>query len=310
MSNEYHSYIDPTGTEYLLHAPGVRTVFQSPEGTGMPPIQYLTQRGPLQHGVSLKGFFLQPRIVQMLIRYDYCNRDDYWRGRGGLLDALRPNRQGLNSTTTGRLRAILSTGDIRDLNVLVEAGPTFAPHGLGTWDEFAFTDTIRFIGFDPLYFNPSQQSCTFSDSSQDQLVFPITFPITFSPIVFTSNCAANAARNSGTWFTFPTIIITGPITGPRITNTSIDEFIALDYTLLAGESITIDLAYGQKTVTKNDGSNLIGFVTADSSLGTFRLETHPTVLNGDNIISVFGSGISINTSFVLSWYNRYVGLGA
>lgn len=305
--SEYTTYTPPAGPEYQLHAPGVRTLF-SPEGTGMPPIEYLTQRGPNQHGETLRGYHLRPRIIQVLIRSNSCSRDDYWRARKGILDALRPNSQPLNQLNTGVLKTVLSTGDIRAINCLIQEGPAFAPQPREVWDEWSFTDTLRFIAFDPIYYNPTQQSCIFDYAAQSQLVFPITFPITFSQTVASGSCTA--LTYVGSWSEYPTIIIAGPITGPRIENASIGESIGLDYTIPAGRSVTITLTYGSKIIELDDGTNLMGFVTQDSNLGTFRLETDPTVSSGINSINVYGSAIDTNTSWQIQWYNRYIGLGA
>jgi len=61
-------------------------------GFGMPDIDYITQQGPFQHGVSARDYRLKPRAVQLLLRQQACDRDDYWDRRTELLNALRPNR--------------------------------------------------------------------------------------------------------------------------------------------------------------------------------------------------------------------------
>lgn len=295
-------YITPDGIEYSLHSPGVRLTIQQ-DGTGMPPIEYLTQRGPYQHGETLINFHLRPRIIEVLLRFDACNRDDYWRNRGGILTHLSPRRQALGELATARLRQVTSTSEFRDIDCLVQEGPSFTPHDRGVWDEWAFTDIVRFICFNPLYYNPAQQSSVYGP-----LTGELTFPITF-PILFTSANVSSNVTYLGNWPEFPTIIITGPVNRPIITNTTTGEVIDLNTEILAGETITIDLSYGQKTVTKQDGTNLIGFITSDSDLTSFHLEPAPGATGGINVIDISSSGGGGATSITLRWYNRYLGLG-
>ena len=54
------TYITPDGVEYMLSPPV--WVLQE-DGFGMPPIEYVTQRGPLQHGETVKNLFLRPRTI-------------------------------------------------------------------------------------------------------------------------------------------------------------------------------------------------------------------------------------------------------
>jgi hypothetical protein len=148
---EYHA---PDGTVYLLDVPGLRFV-TSAEGEGMPPINYNTQRGPFQHGVTLTDYFLQPRTVQLAIRHNYPNRDSLHRGRQELVGVLSPGLQSLTNSAlqTGTLRKQLTSGELRDLRALILQGPNFNPRGT-SWDEFAYTEVLRFQAFDPIWYDP------------------------------------------------------------------------------------------------------------------------------------------------------------
>jgi len=62
------------------------------DGCGMPDIDYFAQIGPFQHGESVRDYRLKPRTVNIELRQQACDRDDYWDRRTELLNALRPNR--------------------------------------------------------------------------------------------------------------------------------------------------------------------------------------------------------------------------
>ena len=83
----------------------------------------------------------------MLVRGNGDNRDDYWANRGDSLDLLRPNRQAANSFAVGSLRKILSNGNERAIDVLIDRGPEFKLGDPNAWDEWSFEEVVRFIAF-------------------------------------------------------------------------------------------------------------------------------------------------------------------
>lgn len=284
------TYITPDAVEYMLSPP---TWVLQEDGLGMPPIEYVTQRGPFQHGETVKNFFLRPRTIQLVVRKQGCSRSEYWGIRARLLDILRPGR--LDPTTPGTLRKYMANGSVRDLSVYTSEGPGFPSHSDEVWDEWSIQDTIRFTAYDPILRDPSVKSASFSIGVPTG-TFPITFPYQSSTFG-----TGTQAVNAGTWDSAPTIIITGPITGASITNITTNETITFNYALAAGQVATFDLNFGRKTVTLADGTNLIGYVSVDSDLGTFHFRP------GTNQLQVFGTGTSGATSIVLQWFNRYIG---
>lgn len=300
-------YIGPDGNVHELvtpHDPGRFVIGFS--GAGMPPFDYVTQRSPFQHGDTVKDFFARPRVVQMLIRENFCDRDGWWDGRTTLLDDLRPNRQ-LTSTgvVTGTLRFVRTDGTIRDLNVFIDEGPRFEPADAGTWDEWSFQEVLRFIAHDPIFFDPTQATLTFAIVLDDDLVFPITYPIEFGSgeVDITSNITY-----LGSWEEFPIIVITGPLEDVRIDNITTGEFIALDADIASGRTVTIDLRPGFKTVTNDLGANLIGTVSSDSDLATFHIAADPEATDGINVMRLQGKHPTAATSVVINYFTRYVGI--
>lgn len=302
---EFTEYIAPDGSVYQFDTSD--GLLMTEEGLGMPPIDYIAQQGPAQHGSSVLSYRLKERIIQLVIRNDACNRTDYWAHRAALLDAIRPNKSVGVNFEAGVLRKIFADGSIRDINVTIQEGPAFAARSLDKWDEHGFTETIRFIAHDPLFYDPIVSSVVFAFSTAafDQLVFPITFPIEFdsSSIDITS-----AITYPGTWFAFPTIVLTGPQAYPKIDNLSTGEKIWLDYIISAGEVVTISLEYGNKLVTNNYGVNLIGVVPSDCDLATFHIAPKPEVTNGVNNIRYQSINNTAASSGVLSYQPRYMGI--
>lgn len=301
-TQEVYQYITADGKRYDFHAPNVRVLLSKPDGTGMPPIEYVTQRGPLQHGESLISYFLRPRTMQLLLRAQGCSRAQYWSSRADLIDYMRPNRHSPTSLPGGTLRVVQLDGTIRDIDCLIQQGPGFTAKDNRTWDEFSWQEVLRFIAFNPIAYDPTTRSLTYATPS-GQLVFPITFPITF-----TSNEVITNVTYLGTWLEYPTFIITGPMTNPVIQNLTTNQKLQFDNMILnTGESVTVNLSYGVKTAQKNDGTNMVGYLSSDSNLGEFHLAPNPEATNGVNQIRISSSGGGGGTGIVMTYKYRYIG---
>ncbi len=300
------TYISPDSRVYPLHTPHDPGRFVlNYSGFGTPPIQYVTQRGPFQDGETVKGFFLRPRIIRLLIRQMFCNRSEWWTGRAEILNEIRPNRQASASAALpGQLQIIETDGTARELDVYIQSGPRFEPRSGRRWDEWAFQEVLRFIAYDPVARDPTEVTATFAINPADELTFPITFPIEFasSTIDETLN-----VTYPGTWNTFPTITIVGPMTNPRIDNVTTGEKIELSSAIAAGRTVTITLAEGNKTVVDDLGTNLIGTVTTDSDLATFHLAVDPEAPLGVNELRVRGTNLTGASSVSLAYFVRYFG---
>ena len=98
-------------------------------------------------------------------------------------------------------------------------------------------------------------------------------------------------------------------TSPQILNNTTDEKIALDYNVSSGETVTIDLDYGKKTVTNNANVNLFGTLTTDSDVATFHIAPDPEAPGGVNELQVFGDEAALGeTEIRIQWYVRYIGI--
>jgi hypothetical protein len=305
---EFDQYITPDGITYNLHAPAVRSVL-SDEGLGMPPIEYTTERGPSQHGVSIKDHFLRPRLVQMILRQSGFSRTNRWYNAGELLAMLNPSRTvgwtpgvSVTAPTQGTLRKYMPNGSHLDLKVVIVEGPKFEPRGDKTWDEWGYTETLRFQANDPLLYDPVQKSSMFGSPSVG-LLFPTSFPIVFGQLN-----ATVSVTYGGNWDTFPGIVLTGPLTNPRIYNHTTGEFIGFTVTVGSGQTMTIALTYGNKSATLNDGTNMLPFIDDPNDLATFHLACDPVAPGGVNQIQVVGGGTSLASAATLTWYNRYLAI--
>lgn len=280
MQIEFDEYVTPDGITHNLQDFDVRAVM-SYDGYGMPPIEWHTSRGPFQHGETALDYRLRPRSIRLILRWKTTERQEYWDRRGELLDALRPNRSA--NATPGRLRKILPNGDIREIEVQIQRGPTFGPTRPDEWEEWSFEESIDFIAHNPLFFDPIEQIYT------------------AAPLVGIGDIVC-----PGTFEVWPIIQYTGGITDPVITNLTTGEQITLTYAIPAPRVVTIDLTPGHKTVEDDLDVNLIEYITGD--LVTWRLEVDPIAAGGVNQIQ-FAVGWSDGTAAMnVYWYDRWIGI--
>jgi len=285
------AYITADDVELNLSAPWY--VMQE-DGFGMPPLEFVTQRGPFQHGETVKDIWVRPRTMQLIIRRSGTSRTDYQRLRMALIDTLRFNRSAHGAP--GRLRKYLATGLVVEWDVFASEGPGFPSHDPNVWDQWSVQDTIRFTAYDPIARNPILRSTSYGASGVVGL-FPITFPLQIA-----SFGASVPIDYRGTWGTFPTLYLNGPLTGTLIRNLATDEKLSFSYTIPSGRVVTIDLNYGRKTVTLDDGTNLIGYMSSDSDIGSFHLQP------GENTMQIFATGTSAVSSVIFHWFDRYLGV--
>lgn len=312
-NHEKIQYISPDGISYNLHDPAKKSIIQM-EGWGMPAAEIAETRGPFQHGSDPLTIRMPKREIVMSIRHNGCNRNEYWGNREGLIDALRLNRTSLNNPSPGKLRWYRADGKIRQADVLILQGPKFNPSTSG-WDEYNYTDELRFLAHNPILYDPRQVTESFDDlgcTIIEELVMPFSFG--GGSVVFggTTCNATNilSVNYMGNWQEYPTIELYGPADNFSITHGQTGLKIELeDYSVLAGDKVTFDLLYGRKFVTLfSTGENLLGYISEDSSLGSFAIEPDPVVAGGINDFTVSIDNGTGDTLVIFKYYNRFIAI--
>lgn len=306
-------FITPDGLKYELHDPPKRAIM-SMDGWGLPSANISTSQGPFQHGTTPLSIRLPHREINMLIRRNGCNRNDYWAIRNDLNNHLRLSRTNLNLPEPAHLRRYLSDGRVRQLDVMIGNGPGYSEGGK-EWDSWSFMEELTFIAHNPLIYDPDQKTALFSGDLAcvllEQLQFPLVFGTDSSVVFGGDSCEATASLDityMGDWEEFPKISLYGPGRNVIITHLQTGMQIGLDYTLSLGETVTFDLTYSRKTITNNYGASLLGYLTEESNLGGFALQPDPIVAGGVNTIEVSLNDGTGSSNVTIQYYNRYTGL--
>lgn len=301
---EFAYFITPDGIEYPLFG-GQRSIM-SWDGIGMPEPAYITDRGPFQHGETVRDFRLDRRIVSLELYERGCGRPDFWCIPGQLIDRLRPNRS--STAASGTLRIYRPINENRPLQLTgIEIGARILRGPNGSWvgDERDYNRALRLLCEDPIWQDVSATEATFEPEVADScLDYCLPQCVGSSVINDTTNITY-----CGTWNGDKiTITITGPITGPTVTNSTTGKSIQLSYTVSAGETVTIDIQPDIVTVENNSGTNLIGTVTNVSDLVTFVLAAIGDLTSdGTNTIQVTGSGGTAGeTAVTINYRQRFI----
>jgi hypothetical protein len=114
---------------------------------------------------------------------------------------------------------------------------------------------------------------------------------------------------TGTWLSYPVVVVEGPSDGFMIQNISTGLKVQMDYYISEGETVTLNMEYGNKTIFNQLGTNLIGTLTNDSDFAGFHIAPHPEVANGvNNIFVIAGVENNPNTNVTISYYTRHIGI--
>jgi hypothetical protein len=259
---------------------GLTFQYLGDQGFGLAPLHRITTRGPLQNGDSDLDFRLDPRVMQipLVVKNDSATpKYHHYEIREKLLDIFRP----LNASQVWVERFNGTTYKNRRIDVKVLGGLSFDVDP----DNYHVRTVVQLRADDPTWYTEGSVSNV----------------VEFNQSQFGTT---RSGTNIGNWISFPTILVTGPVTNFRITRTSgSSQFIQYNGTIPSGTVVRFDLRYGLKTVTNNaTGANLIANVSADSNLATFSL------VPGVNQFTATGTGLSAATAVQVTWLDRFTGI--
>jgi hypothetical protein len=107
---------------------------------------------------------------------------------------------------------------------------------------------------------------------------------------------------------YPTISITGPITGASILNTSTGDVLDFGTVAIgAGTTYVINTNPVYRTVLYGTVSKR-GELSSNSDLDTWSIVPSPIAAGGTNTIAVTGTNTGTATQVSIVYYNRYAGI--
>jgi len=218
-----------------------------------------------QHGVSDGLSFLGERLLPFEGEILGSSQADRVTKEAALRQCL--SLRGLQSQTgEDGYRLVQVTdedGSLKQLYAKILDPPTFDV--LDNTDPSRRSFAFAMVAKDPRIYSQALQSSAGAETFQGtsfQVVQNVSPTVPFSLYGVTG--VSLSCVNGGTFDAPPVITITGPTTGPKVTNVTTGEYVQLTgLTLAAGETAAINVSVG--TVLKNDGTDLSAYFTAGSS---------------------------------------------
>jgi hypothetical protein len=177
------------------------------------------------------------------------------------------------------------------------------------WDGTSFTPLD--IDF------PSTASVTCSESWSDTVFVGFSDAGTITATTYTT------IQTLGNCESFPVIMITGPGILRQINNETSGEKLVFNLNVLEGETITIDLSPGVKTITSSGAAALptppglpprpvplrrpmAGLSLVQSDLGVWSLKPDPIAASGNNVINAWIQDNTGDTEISIVYYDRWL----
>lgn len=269
-------------------------VHEGNTGFGMPPMHRLSERGPLQDGVTDLGSRLDPRVIQLVITVLSDGWGEQYDLRSMLLDWLNPiTRESLSLRFT-----LPDEVTIRQIDCFSTQGPIY---NVGHSTNKSMLKTgFTLVASDPLFYDPNRRSKTSAAQIGTGFPVPVIVPMTFGEDDIDRIIQIDY---EGTWLEYPEIELVGQMEDPIITHLDTGDVLDFTgYTVPSADALIIDLRYGYKTVVNKAGDNMVSKLTSDSDLTTWNLQP------GMNNINLVADNIDGLARFVFRYYYRYLGV--
>lgn len=262
---------------------------------GGAPLHAITSRGALQQGDTQLDFRLDPRIITLVWNVSGSTRLELTQQLDIFHQIFSP------SMSLGTLTITRDDGTVRAIDC----------YYIGGLDDdidpkmYSIKLPVQLRCPDPTWYDPELQiSSLVAGVSGTPTPYPYIIPVTYgsglgdpTQILYT-----------GSWRSYPIIEVIGPVTSLIIKNQSTTDILRLTSAIAAGDTYRFDLRYGYKTVTDQNGNNMISTLSSNSDITTFCIESAPAVQGGVNSFLCTGSGGSAATSITFYYYTRYHGI--
>jgi hypothetical protein len=197
--------------------------------------------------------------------------------------------------------AVPEVNNARVIDVSVSGGLTMDDDG----KDFNVRGVIQLRAANPTWYDVLESTVYLN-----AIVFgtPTPYPKPY-PVPYGAGSINNivAITYLGSWATYPRIQCTGPATNLTIVD-GVGNIISFDDPIPSLETWTIDLSYGKKTVTDQNGVNKFGALSINSNMVEWGLFPDPTILNGVNSVSISATSTDTNTQVILYYSARFIGV--
>lgn len=283
MAAEIVTHYDPDGTVTVLDCDWNAT------GRGLPPVSARVAESLGRHGGQLTNTRRLPRNVRL----------DLWINEAGDESALRSTLREL-AYKFDPVRG-LSTIRFTDPDGVDREGECFLAAGYNLIERLGSRsgpglerEAVTFQFPDPHLYDTSFTSSSYTQGASSATWFDSQYlPFTLEDA---SLYDSGSVANSGDVEAWPVWDLTGPGTSITLANDTTGESLTVAFTLVDGETMTIDTRPASPGVTRGNGDNLFSYLTG--SLWSLQ--------KGTNQITISWTGADANSDVTLRYKRGYL----
>ncbi|GII89617.1 hypothetical protein Ssi03_76070 [Sphaerisporangium siamense] len=279
---DWDGFLIGTGTPY--------TVVQLDGWLDSPPLVDRSVPRPSRHGSWAGRPRAQARTVTAIVRI-VAERS----AMGDAVHALRAATGVARDATEAPLA-------IRALGQTLVAFGKFANRLLSVDQLFAagvaLAVPLQWRCADPRLYELAEQSATIGapTGGSGGLTYPLTYPLSYGT---PAGPATATCVNTGNEATNPVLVFTGPITTPRMVNSTLGRSLEFDLDLPAGQTLTVDTDAG--TVLLNGTTDRL-YKRTGTSVPVEYFELAP----GPNNLTLFGAALGVGAQVQVTWRSAYL----
>jgi phage-related protein len=236
---QFGSFVFGAGTPYqIINEEGL---------AGLPPMRVQDDDRGYNDGMYSGRDFYSGRMISLTIHTFAGNGNSASQNFELLKAALIPQQQG-----TTQLSFQLSN---TDTTKVIQARVRSRTTPIDPEYTFGFIRSqINLFCPDPRYFDETVVNLSLNPQPFSGRTYNRTYPLAYGA---GSNTNTGTVTNNGRVTTYPKITITGPASLPSITNFTTNQTISINYTLVAGNTLVIDLDAKQVTLNGSAARNLL-----------------------------------------------------
>lgn len=258
---------------------------------GSSNIEYQMYTGYLQDGGNVTGYRLDDKQLNLtLSSIEFKDRQAYITERETLYRFFSPLCSPFTFEVSYRDGEKRTLSNLYLQNVLPnEYQPNI----------FLINDSFSFIAKQP-YWLGVEKTLSVSETTDTQLVFPITFPIVFgtSGVRYTGTYSYQ-----GSYKAYPKITLTGAYSTARITLVNKGITIYMEQSVSSSSIRTINLNPNNRYIVDGSGNNKASDLGLNSNLSDFYIEPYDNV----EIEAIF-YGYSPETNLSITLQETYLGI--
>ena len=259
------------------------------QGLESPSMRTILQDRAEEHGSFFSSSLYGSRVITLEGTIAADAATTYESRRSDLEEILKIERNAYGIPQP----KILKFTTMDDLNLQVKCivdSPLQLAIDFPTHGRFA----MNLIAADHFIEAQSASSSTFSAPADGGFILAIELPITFTASTNSNKTITNAGNGEA----YPILTFNGPLTNPRMQNSTTGRGFGITQTLTSGQAVVVNMR--DKTVVQDGVTNVIGNKTASSKW--WALEP------GANDIFFASSDSSEAGTCVLSYRDSYIGV--